>query len=135
MEEILRSALPGSAPSVDSGRSHGLARRASADLEIAGITIPAGDLVLLGLQQANNAAELVGDRSGFDITRHPDPLLSFGYGPRFCLGAPLARPELQVLLAALLGRLPGLALAVPAAALRPRTELLTGGLATLPVTW
>lgn len=135
VEEVLRSALPVSAPTAESGRSHGLARWASADLDVDGVTIGAGDLVLLGLQQANNDTALVGACPGFDVTRQPNPHLSFGYGPRFCLGAPLARLELQVLLTALLERFPGLALAVPVEELTPRTELLTGGLATLPVTW
>jgi len=57
--------------------------------------------VLLGLRQANHDTRLVGDRPGFDIARHPNPHLTFGYGPYFCLGAPLARLELQVLLATL----------------------------------
>ncbi|MQA14048.1 MAG: cytochrome P450 [Pseudonocardiaceae bacterium] len=135
VEEILRSALPVPLEHTDSGPSHGLARWASADLDVDGITIPAGDLVLLGLQQANDDRWLVGDRPGFDIARRPNPHLTFGHGPRFCLGAPLARLELQVLIGTLLDRFPALALAVPVGQLQPRTTLLTGGVAPLPVTW
>ncbi|MGQ0577022.1 MAG: cytochrome P450 [Pseudonocardia sp.] len=133
VEEILRFALP--IGPRDDGRSTGLARWTSADLAVDGVPIPAGDLVLLGLQQANDDERLVGDRPGFDITRHPNPHLTFGHGPRFCVGAPLARLELQVLLAALVVRFPALTLAVPVEELRPRTELLTGGLRELPVSW
>lgn len=135
VEEILRFSLPGSTPAADDDHSRGLARWTSADLDVDGVTVPAGDLVLLGLQQANADPCLVGDRPGFDAARHPNPHLGFGFGPRFCLGAPLARLELQVLLTGLLDRFPALALAVPVERLRPRTELLTGGLSTLPVTW
>ncbi|MHA6784319.1 cytochrome P450 [Pseudonocardia saturnea] len=135
VEEILRSSLPGAQAAAGDGRSRGLARWTSADLDVDGVTVPAGDLVLLGLQQANDDPALVGDRLGFDVARHPNPHLTFGYGPRFCLGAPLARLELQVLIATLLRRFPALALAVPVEALAPRTELLTGGVAALPITW
>lgn len=134
VEEILRSSLPGTARA-DDGRERGLARWAAADLDVGGVTIPAGDLVMLGLEQANEDPRLVGGRSGFDPTRHPNPHLTFGFGPYFCIGAPLARLELQVLFAALLDRFPGLALAVPVGELVPRTGRLTGGLAGLPVTW
>lgn len=135
IEEILRESLPAARAAADDGRSHGLARWANADLDVDGVTIPAGDLVLLGLQQANHDERLVGDRPGFDITRGPNPHLTFGHGPYFCLGAPLARLELQILFGMLLDRFPTLALAVPLEQLQPRTELLTGGLAALPVTW
>lgn len=102
VEEILRISLPSSDEVLaDSDRAYGLARWANADLDVDGVTIPAGDLVLLGLWQANHDARLVGDRPSFDIARHPNPHLTFGYGPYFCLGAPLARLELQVLLATL----------------------------------
>lgn len=135
VEEILRASLPGSQSPAGSDRGHGLARWANADLDIDGVIIPAGDLVLLGLQQANNDQRLVGDRPGFDPGRRPNPHLTFGHGPRFCIGAPLARLELQVLFGALLNRFPTLTLAVPVEQLQPRTDLLTGGLAAVPVTW
>lgn len=133
VEEILRNAVPASAP--EPGRDGGLPRWANADLVIDGVPIPAGDLVLLGLQAANLDPHLVGAHPGFDVTRRPNPHLTFGHGPHFCSGAPLARLELQVLFAAVLDRFPTLALAVPVEQLQPRTGLLTGGLAALPVTW
>lgn len=135
VEEILRASLPGSQPAADDPRARGLARWANADLDVDGVRIPAGDLVLLGLQQANDDAQLLGSRCGFDVARHPNPHLTFGHGPRFCIGAPLARLELQVLFTALLERFPALALAVPVEQLQPRSDLLTGGLTALPVTW
>ncbi|MFC5993755.1 cytochrome P450 [Pseudonocardia hispaniensis] len=134
VEEILRAALPDPVPVRASGTT-GLARWTNADVEIGGTTIPAGELVLLGLQEANDSPRLVGDSGGFDVTRHPNPHLTFGHGPHFCIGAPLARLELRVLFAALLDRFPTLRLAVPPADLQPRNESLTGGLAALPVTW
>lgn len=71
----------------------------------------------------------------FDITRTPNPHLSFGYGPRFCTAAGLARIELHAVLTALPGRFPTLQLAVPFEELQLRTDVLIGGLAALPVRW
>jgi cytochrome P450 len=56
-------------------------------------------------------------------------------GPRFCIGAPLARIELQAVFARLFHRFPALRLAVPVEQLRVRRDLLTGGLVELPVAW
>ena len=90
--------------------------------------------MLLGLRTANQDTVHFPDPERFDVTRMPNPHLTFGYGPRFCLGAPLARLELRALLSALLRR-PALRLAVPPDELRPRHDILTGGLEALPVTW
>ncbi len=57
------------------------------------------------------------------------------HGLHLCIGAPLARMELQVLFARLLPRFPGLRLAVGVEQLRVQDEVLTGGVAELPVTW
>jgi cytochrome P450 len=132
VEEILRSALP--PPRDDDEQRTGLMRYAREDIEFDGVQIAAGELVLLGLRTANQDTVHFPDPARFDITRIPNPHLSFGFGPRFCLGAPLARLELQVLFAALLHR-PDLRLAAPPEELRPRRDILTGGLQTLPVTW
>jgi cytochrome P450 len=134
VEEILRSDSP-TRPAAPEGTSTGLARWASADIELDGLRIPAGDLVLLALHAANGSDRVVGERPGFAVDRRPNPHVTFGFGAHFCLGAPLARLELRELFGALLSRFPALDLAVPVADLRPRTGRLAGGLQELPVTW
>jgi cytochrome P450 len=131
VEEILRSALP---IARDDEQRTGLMRYAREDVEFDGVTIAAGDLVLLGLRTANQDSDHFPAPERFDINRTPNPHLTFGFGPRFCLGAPLARLELRALFAALLHR-PALRLAVPQDGLRPRRDILTGGVEALPVTW
>ena len=123
MEEILRSALP--PPRDDDEQRTGLMRYAREDVELDGVRIAAGDLVLLGLRTANQDTIRFPDPERFDVTRMPNPHLTFGFGPRFCLGAPLARLELQVLFAALLHR-PDLRRAVPPEELRPLLDILSG---------
>lgn len=56
-------------------------------------------------------------------------------GGRYCIGAPLARIELQAVFSQLIPRFPGMRLAVPAEELRLNRDVLTSGLAQLPVTW
>ncbi len=133
VEEILRSSLP--VPSGASDQAGGLPRYAHHDIEFGGVSIAAGELVLLGLQGANQDHGTFPEPDRFDTQRTPNQHLSFGHGPRFCIGAPLARVELRILLTALPQRLPTLRLAVPAETLRSRDQLLTGGLVELPVTW
>ena len=134
VEEILRSDSP-TRPAAPAGTSTGLARWASADIELPGLRIAAGELVLLGLHDANRSVRVVGERPGFAVDRRPNPHVTFGFGAHFCLGAPLARLELRELFDALLARFPAIDLAVPVAELRPRADRLAGGLEELPVTW
>jgi pentalenolactone synthase len=110
-------------------------RYALADVEIGGITIAAGELVLLGMEAANRDGRVFADPDRFDITRDPNPHVAFGHGYRFCLGAPLARVELQSAFGTLFQRFPTLRLAVPVEEIRIKSHLLTGGLEALPVTW
>lgn len=126
VEEILRMAAPASG---------GLPRYAHADIDIAGVTIRAGDAVLLTASVANRDPAAFPEPDRFDITRDPNPHLAFGHGPRYCIGASLARVELQAVFSALPTRFPTLRLAVPVDQLHLRTDLLTGGLTSLPVTW
>jgi cytochrome P450 len=133
VEEILRLPLPVPVPETD--RANGLPRYANADIEIDGVTIRAGELVLLDLQGANLDPRYFQVPEAFDLARADNPHVTFGHGPHFCIGAPLARIELQVLFGTLFQRFPALRLAVPAEQLRPRSHLLTGGLTELPVTW
>ena len=133
VEEILRH--PDPVVASDTRRNGGLPRWANEDLEIGGVTIHAGELVLLALHEANQDDHWFSRPTTFDVGREPNAHLTFGHGPRFCIGAPLARIELQALFGRLFHRFPTLRLAVPFEDLRPRSHLLTGGLAELPVAW
>lgn len=117
----------------DEGR---LSRFASADIEIAGATIRAGDLVVFGLQSANDDPRVFPHPDVFDIERaNGASHVTFGFGPHFCLGAPLARLELRSLLETVFVRFPTLRLAVPVEEIRTRDDQLTGGLVALPLMW
>ena len=125
VEEILRQS--------DTGAG-GVPRYARADVDIGGVTIHAGEAVLLDLGAANYDEQAFADPDHFEIGRQPNPHLTFGHGPRFCIGAPLARMELQAVFSRLIPRFPTLRLTVPIDQLRVR-DVLTGGLEALPVTW
>jgi cytochrome P450 len=82
----------------------------SADIEIDGVTIPAGDTIILVLAAANRDPAHFPDPDRLDITRWPNDHVGFGFDRHFCLGAHLARIEAQTALRALLSRFPDLAL-------------------------
>jgi cytochrome P450 len=84
------------------------------DVEVGGVPLHRGDQVLVELAAANRDAEAFPDPDTLDIARESNPHIAFGHGLHRCLGASLARMELQVALSALVTRLPGLHLAVPA---------------------
>ncbi|HEU4655984.1 MAG TPA: cytochrome P450 [Capillimicrobium sp.] len=87
-------------------------RRARRDVEIAGVTIPAGAQVLLLLAAANHDEAVFDDPETFDIHREGARRhLAFGHGIHHCLGASLARLEARVALEVLTARLPGMRLA------------------------
>jgi cytochrome P450 len=113
----------------------GMPRYPKVDIEVDGVTIPAWDLVLLSLDAANRDVDVFVEPEAFEVTRAENPHVAFGHGPRFCLGAPLARIELQAVFGTLFRRFPTLRLAVTVEELRPRSGKLTGGLTDLPVTW
>jgi cytochrome P450 len=113
----------------------GLPRYARTDLTIGQTTIPAGGAIILAPQAANRDGRVFPDPGTFDITRTPNPHLTFGHGSHYCIGASLARFELQEAFSRIPTRLPDLRLAVPRTELRLRSDRLTGGLAELPVTW
>ncbi|WP_344015362.1 cytochrome P450 [Streptomyces thermospinosisporus] len=126
VEEILR------APGKGGG---GIPRYARTDLDIDGVTIRAGELVLLDNGAANHDPAVFPDPDRVDVTRSAAAHLTFGHGARYCLGAPLARIELQAVFTELVTRLPTLRLAVGVEELTMRRDTLTGGLAELPVRW
>jgi pimeloyl-[acyl-carrier protein] synthase len=85
-------------------------RIARIDIEIAGKTIHRGEVVRLVIGAANHDPEIFLDPDRLDITRQPNPHLSFGSGIHYCIGAGLATLEAQVAIGTLLGRLPRLSL-------------------------
>ncbi|GAA0470774.1 cytochrome P450 [Actinoplanes capillaceus] len=99
-------------------------RTAAADVRICGVTVPAGAEVAALLGAANRDPAVFAEPDRFDAGRDPNPHMTFGAGPHFCLGAPLARIELRAALAALLDHAPGLRLAAPPEP--PRTFVLRG---------
>jgi cytochrome P450 len=97
------------------GTVRGTARVAAEDVDYRGVTFPAGTLVMTSLASANHDPEAWPDPNRFDITRAPTgtPHLTFGSGIHFCLGASLARAELQEALPLLARRMPNLHLDEP----------------------
>ncbi|MEV6398573.1 cytochrome P450 [Streptomyces sp. NPDC051907] len=110
-------------------------RVTTAEIEVAGATVPAGSAVIGAICSANRDERRFPDADRFDPARRGAPHLAFGHGPHYCLGAPLARAELQIALASLARRFPALRLAVPVAEVRMHTGLLVNRLESLPVTW
>jgi cytochrome P450 len=113
----------------------GIPRYARTDLEIAGVRVQAGELVLLDIGAANHDGSIFLEPDAFDAGRRAAGHVAFGHGARYCIGAPLARIELQTVFSQLVSRFPGMRLAVDLAELTFDTGTLTGGLRRLPVTW
>ena len=86
----------------------GTRRWATADTELGGQALRAGQLVLVWLAAANRDPAAFPEPERFDPAREPNRHLAFEHGPHFCLGAPLARLEARVALTAVLWRLPNL---------------------------
>ncbi|RSS79431.1 cytochrome P450 [Streptomyces sp. WAC06614] len=125
IEELLRHVHP---------NQTAIRRFPTEPVEIGGVTVPAGETVLLGLSSAHRDAARYPDPDRFDPTREDLGHLALGHGVHYCLGAPLARLELAVAFEVLFTRLPGLALAVPAAELPWQTTFRSHALKELPVT-
>jgi cytochrome P450 len=126
VEELLRYVRIGVLP---------MARVTTENVELGGARIPAGQVVLPIIQAANRDPSVFSEPDRFDVSRAPASHLAFGSGAHHCLGAQLARVELQEALRGLVTRLPGLALAVPAADLRFQPGMAIHNLRSLPITW
>jgi len=113
----------------------GLSRIAMQDVEIRGVRIRAGDPVYVSYLAANRDPDVFPDPETIDFTRAPNPHVSFGFGPHFCPGNMLARLESELLVDALLDRIPGLKLAVPPGQVPFKKGALIRGPEALPVTW
>jgi cytochrome P450 len=102
------------------------------DVEVHGVTIPAGALVLPMIGSANRDPRQFPGADRFHISRDPNPHIAFGFGTHFCLGAALSRLEARVALMDLLARFSHLELASNRP-WDPRRPLQVLGPASLPV--
>ena len=107
-------------------------RTATRDVELAGVRIGAGDKVVVSFTSANRDESVFADPDRFDVRRSPNPHLSFGHGPHFCLGGQLARAQMRALFGELLRRTERLELDGSPALLRSTFQR---GVKRLPVRW
>ncbi|MEU1734349.1 cytochrome P450 [Streptosporangium sp. NPDC020145] len=112
-----------------------MARMATAPLEVGGVTVQAGEGVVLSLLSANRDERAFPEPDRLDLRRDPRFHVAFGFGPHQCLGQNLARVELEVAISRLFARFPGLALARPVEELGLRVDSVIYGVRELPVTW
>lgn len=127
VEETLRYAV---------ATTHGSNMRVATEpVQLGGVAIAPGDGVLAAIVSADRDPSVFVDPDRFRPERDDGPHLAFGYGPHFCLGAQLARTELEIVFATLARRLPGLRLAVPESELRAEEGTLFRRLKALPVIW
>src|SRR3954464_7761040 len=120
VEEMLRYANP----------LHYFRRTATADTEVEGVAVRAGDKVAMFYTSANRDERVFSDPDKFDIRRTPNRHLTFGIAEHFCVGAHLARLEARVFFAELLATFGTIELRGPAVRLRSH---LNNALKSLPV--
>ncbi|MFF5212599.1 cytochrome P450 [Streptosporangium sp. NPDC000396] len=117
------------------GASLGSFRYARTDVEMHGVTVPAGALCLLSTDSAAHDETVFAEPERFRIDRHnADAHMTLGYGIHFCVGAALARLQLRTALTVLGERLPNLRL-VPGPPVAYRTSIVGRGLTALHVDW
>jgi cytochrome P450 len=127
VEELLRF--------IPLGAGGGIPRYALEDLELGGVTVRAGEPVLAAIASANLDESVYTCPHQLDLKRDETSHVGFGHGAHHCLGAPLARMELQVALGTLVGRLPGLRLADGEAGIDWKSGLSTRGPERMMVAW
>lgn len=127
VEETLRYAA------LDSG--YGSPRYATEDVPVGDVVIPRGSTVLVIRASANRDGTVFPDPDRFDITREPNPHVAFGAGPHVCLGAALARLELELGISTLVRRFPELRLVTPVDEVAWDYRITVAGPVALPVTW
>src|SRR5579859_616317 len=102
-------------------------------VDLGGVHIGAGEVVLVSLAGANRDPARYAGPEELDVGRDSTGHLAFGHGIHYCVGAPLARLEAQIAFGALLRRFASITLAVPPSELRWRPSSLIHGLESLPV--
>ncbi|GAA4056690.1 cytochrome P450 [Actinomadura miaoliensis] len=109
------------------------ARRLTADADVHGCPMRAGDMVMLPLMMANRDPRVFPDPQTVDFDRAPNRHIAFGAGPHRCLGAHLARLQLRIALEEWHRRIPDYR--IPDGARPTEHASLVLGLDTLPLTW
>ncbi|MFI7504996.1 cytochrome P450 [Streptomyces sp. NPDC049687] len=113
----------------------GRRRAVTADIEIGGQVIRAGEGLIMVNEIANRDPEVFPDPDRLDITRDARRHVAFSFGVHQCLGQPLARMELQVVYGTLYRRIPTLRLAGSLDEVRFKDDAFIYGVHSLPVTW
>lgn len=126
VDEVLR---------MTSAHNFGLMRYANEDIEIGGVTIRKGDLVIISDAAANRDPKMFDRPEEFDPTREDVRHLSFGHGPHKCLGMTLARMELKSVFLSLFRRFPDARLAIDPRELVIDNTRLGGGVEDVPLIW
>lgn len=124
VEELLRF--------VPLGASSAFPRYATEDIEVGGTLVRAGEPVLVAVAAANRDPLRFTDPEILDLEREGNQHLGFGHGAHHCLGAQLARVELQEALRALVRKLPGIR---PGGDIVWKTEMLVRGPRSMPIAW
>jgi cytochrome P450 len=127
VEELLRCQVVGA--------SLTMLRYVTEDIEVGGVTIPKGSSIIPSLESANQDPSVYGCPMRLDIAREDRQQLTFSTGRHFCVGAPLARAELQIAIESLLRRFPELRLAVGHDELPRQDDVFFQGFTQAPVAW
>ncbi|MBD0711639.1 MULTISPECIES: cytochrome P450 [unclassified Streptomyces] len=130
--ELINSAVEELLRFVPLGSGAAQARYATEDMEVGGTLVRAGEPVMVATGAANRDALRFSGPGVLDITRDGNQHLGFGHGAHHCLGAPLARLELQEAMVALVTRFPGLHLAGD---ITWKSEMLVRGPRVMPIGW
>ncbi len=128
VEELMRFAQLGA------GETN-VPRVTTEEVELGGVTLPAGAAVLPAFIAANRDPAVFEAPDRLDLSRAENPHLGFGAGVHHCLGAQLARMELQEALGGLLRRIPDVRVTVPESELRFKAGMVVRSLEALPITW
>jgi cytochrome P450 len=126
VEELLRAQVVGTSLS--------MLRYLTEDVELNGLRLPKGSSILPALESANHDPAVFPDPE-LDLCRRGAQQVTFSMGRHFCVGASLARAELEIALHELITRFPRLELAVPVGELRRSEDAFTQGFLEVPVRW
>jgi cytochrome P450 len=128
VEELMRFVQLGAGGS-------GLPRVATEEVVLSGVRIPAGAAVIPAMAAANRDPRAFSDPDRLDVSRPQTAHIGFGAGVHHCLGAQLARMELQEALRGLLARMPRLEIVTPVDELAFKDGMIVRSLKALPVRW